>query len=208
MELEIELKIPLTKQQYDELFRLVTEESSCAGLVFRNPVHLVKSDDYFSRYKTHTERAANGELPVIRIRTEKTIAQPGTCQESAEQSFFTIKRKSVVNGIECNAEEETAVANPDVLRSFFAASGFHAYFSKTKDAVSCACFNSRCGHEFVLELEDVNGHLYAEIEYTKDDCSAEEIRNGLEDTVRALGLDAEKKDSRPWIEILADGTAR
>jgi len=157
--------------------------------------HILKSDEYFSRYHTHEERIKNKELRVIRLRTEN--------DGRGEKSFFCIKRKTIENGVEFNSEKETFVEDADVLRAFFEASGFIKWFEKKKDAISVyVLLSEKTEFEAHLELEKVNSLPYIEIEYTKEDFPADQVRAGLEQILLALGVDPKKRDSRSWAEIL------
>lgn len=215
MSREIELKVALSNQQYSEIKEIISGKSEFPDLKFHSLSHILKSDEYFSKYRTREERLKNNELRVIRIRSEKTIPlKPsgvdifGDESEGGEKSYFCIKRKSVENGLEYNSESETFIENPAVLRSFFEASGFIKWFSKTKDSYSV--FTSFSSGEFRdyeahLELEKVNGLPYIEIEYTKENLPAEKVRLMLEKILESLGIDPEKRDGRSWIEIVGDG---
>ena len=157
--------------------------------------HILKSDEYFSRYHTHEERIKNKELRVIRLRTEN--------DGKGEKSFFCIKQKTIENGVEFNSEKESFVEDADVLRDFFEASGFIKWFEKKKDALSVyATVSENSDFEAHLELEKVNSLPYIEIEYTKDDLPADQVRASLEKILLALGVDPKKRDSRSWAEIL------
>ncbi|MBQ4378092.1 MAG: hypothetical protein II821_02705 [Treponema sp.] len=212
MSREIELKVPLTEEKFSKILNIISGKKTSPGLQFHSLSHLLKSDEYFSRYKTHEKRIKNNELRVIRIRTEKTVPLipsgidiHGDTAESGEKAWFCIKRKTIENGIEFNSEEETVVEDAGVLRSFFAASGFIKWFEKNKDAFSVYCsFTEDSGRKFEahLELEKVNGLPYIEIEYTKDDFEAGEVRKNLEKILTNLGVDPKNRDSRSWPEIL------
>lgn len=56
--------------------------------------------------------------------------------------------------------------------------------------------------EFHLELELVNRLPYIEIEYTKEDETAENVRIALDNLIERLSLDKSKKDSRSWVQII------
>lgn len=56
--------------------------------------------------------------------------------------------------------------------------------------------------EFHLELELVNRLPYIEIEYTKEDETAENVRVALDNLIERLSLDKSKKDSRSWVQII------
>lgn len=196
---EIEIKIPLKNEEFERIENLISQNgqnSACENLFFSDFKKIFKSDEYFSRYKTRAERKNAGEFEVIRIRTEKIGGE--------EKSFFTTKRKSLVDGFEVNEEKETFVENPEVIRNFLLESGFIKWFEKTKDAESvfCRLKNGR-NLKFHLELEKVNGFLYIEIECTESgDCQNRDVFSELEKVVENLALDIRKNDPRSWIEIL------
>ena len=200
---EIEIKIPLTDSEYDGLLKFVKgsagyEGVSCTGTA---PEHILKADEYYSRYQSRAESKAAGEPQVIRIRSEKS----DDCKAN-ERSFFCIKRKSVENGIELNREDETFIENAEVVRDLLELSGYHKFFEKKKNAWSVHC-NSRVleGADFHLELEIVNGLKYVEIEVTEEGAPADAVRAALEKFVALFGLDAAKRDSRSWMEIINGG---
>ncbi len=196
---EIEIKIPLKNEEFERIENLISrngQNSSCENLVFSDFKKIFKSDEYFSRYETRSERKNAGEFEVIRIRTEKIGGE--------EKSFFTTKRKSLENGFEVNDEKETFVENAEVIRNFLVESGFIKWFEKTKDSESvfCRLKNGR-NLKFHLELEKVNGLLYIEIECTESgNYQNNDVFSELEKVVENLALDIQKNDSRSWIEIL------
>ncbi len=195
MSREIELKVPLTCEQFDRIQKILTQKEQLFSINIRGLSHILKSDEYFSRYHTHEERIKNKELRVIRLRTEN--------DGRGEKSFFCIKRKTIENGVEFNSEKETFVEDADVLRAFFEASGFIKWFEKKKDAISVyVTLSEKTEFEAHLELEKVNSLPYIEIEYTKEDFPADQVRAGLEQILLALGIDPKKRDSRSWAEIL------
>ncbi|WP_294428819.1 hypothetical protein [uncultured Treponema sp.] len=196
---EIELKVPLSEEQFDKIQRILSKQENLSSFKFHSLEHIIKCDEYFSRYHTHEERIANKELRVIRIRTEKLVEQ---CEDNKEKAYFCIKRKTIENGVEFNSEKETFVDDAEVLRAFFEAAGFIKWFEKKKDALGVICSLDGSDFEAHLEIEKVNGLPYAEIEYTKDDLSADEVRSCLEKILLTLGIDPKKRDSRSWAEIL------
>lgn len=195
MSREIELKVPLSVEQFDRIKKILIQKEQLPSINIRGLSHILKSDEYFSRYHTHEERIKNKELRVIRLRTEN--------DGKGEKSFFCIKQKTIENGVEFNSEKETFVEDADVLRAFFEASGFIKWFEKKKDALSVyATVSENSDFEAHLELEKVNSLPYIEIEYTKEDLPADQVRAGLEQILLALGVDPKKRDSRSWAEIL------
>lgn len=192
---EIEIKIPLEESEFSYLEDLIYRRKTSENLEFSSSERILKSDEYFSRYKTHSERLANNEFEVIRIRTEKIGKN--------QKSFFATKRKSLVNGFEVNDEKETFVENPEILRNFFLESGFEIWFTKKKDALSVFCSLKNQKMTFHLELEKVNGLKYVEIENTSSgESQKDEIFAGLKKIAEALGLDVTKNDTRSWSQII------
>ena len=199
---EIEIKIPLTSEEFDRLYDFLCLKKSIHGIKIlgddKNPRErkfFLKKDEYFSKYKKEIERRENNEPQVIRIRAQDF--------ENDRRSYFTIKRKVVEDGIEVNKEDETFIEDADVLRDFFALSGYSRWFSKEKKACGVYCtFSLFEGVTFHLELEIVNELKYVEIEVTDTDGSAKDIKAGLTQFVKALNLDPLKKDSRSWVEII------
>lgn len=192
---EIEIKIPLSESEFLSIEDLINRKKKSENLEFSSFEKILKSDEYFSRYKTRSERKANNEFEVIRIRTEK--------KSDNQKSFFTTKRKSLQNGFEVNDEKETFVENPEVLKNFLLESGFEIWFAKKKDALSVFCNLKNQKTNFHLELEKVNGLKYVEIENTDEKEQDEyKIFASLEKIVSALGLDIAKNDTRSWAEII------
>lgn len=195
---EIEIKIPLTDEQYDKIFSVITGAEALSGLeVLGQPEHLLKSDIYFSRYNTREESKAAGEPQVIRIRSEAG---------AEKKAFFCIKRKTIENGIELNREDETFVENPDVIRDLLLFSGYHQFFEKNKDSYGVHCHSvvlPDC--DFHLELEKVNGLKYIEVEVTDGTDAADAVRGALEKFMELFGLDTSKRDHRSWMEIINGG---
>ena len=195
---EIEIKIPLTDDQYDKIFSVITGAEAISGLeVLGQPEHLLKSDIYFSRYNTREESKAAGEPQVIRIRSEAG---------AEKKAFFCIKRKTIENGIELNREDETFVENPEVIRDLLLFSGYHQFFEKNKDSYGVHCHSvvlPDC--DFHLELEKVNGLKYIEVEVTDGTDAADAVRGALEKFMELFGLDTSKRDHRSWMEIINGG---
>ena len=195
---EIEIKIPLTDDQYDKIFSVITGAETLAGVkVLGQPEHLLKSDTYFSRYNTREESKAAGEPQVIRIRSEAGVEK---------KAFFCIKRKTIENGIELNREDETFVENPEVIRDLLLFSGYHQFFEKNKDSYGVHCQSVVLpGCDFHLELEKVNNLKYVEVEVTDGTDAADAVRAALEKFMEQFGLDTSKRDHRSWMEIIKGG---
>ena len=199
---EIEIKIPLSDLEYDKIFTVISGGEQLTGLKVKDkPERILKSDEYYSRYQTRVESKAAGEPQVIRIRSENSSEEA-----AVESAFFCIKRKSIENGIELNREDETFVENADVIRDLLQLSGYHKFFEKKKDAWSVHCGATvLAGADFHLELEIVNNLKYVEIEVTEEGQLADAVRAALEKFVALFGLDAAKRDSRSWMEIINGG---
>lgn len=205
---EIELKIPLNDSQYDYIFSVIYGKKNIPGFSFDDSrlCKIEKNDEYFSRYKTREESKKNGEPQVIRIRSEKSVAENFTVNENygaQKKSYFCIKRKVIENGIELNSENETFVENADVIRDLLELSGYSKFFKKQKNAISSYCHAPELLNSiFHLELEIVNNLKYIEVEVTDENEEADVVRKALVKFVSAFGLDASLKDSRSWMQIL------
>lgn len=196
---EIEIKIPLTDAEYEKIFSVISGAEKLAGLEVKDkPEHILKSDEYYSRYNTRAESKAAGEPQVIRIRSESPAGD-----KTNERSFFCIKRKTIENGIELNREDETFVENAGVIRDLLLFSGYHQFFEKNKNAYGVHCQSLVLpGCDFHLELEMVNGLKYIEVEVTDGTDKAEDVRVALEKFMELFGLDTSKRDKRSWMEII------
>lgn len=215
---EIELKIPLSQVQYDDLYKKIFVEKNCTGVkvLDSSSEQIYKHDEYFTKYATLEERAEKNEPQVIRLRTESVRGD--------KQCFFTIKRKTVQNGIEVNKEDETLVFDENVLRLFFEEAGYRRWFNKEKKAYSSHCVLDEI--IFHLELVEVNKMLYVEVEVVSDDDTAEtenklcgkgsadlcgqkklpenNLKAQLEKFVLALGLNPADKEPRSWYDIITE----
>ena len=203
---EIEMKIPLNQDQYDYIYDVVFGKKTINGLKVGDPVNIVKKDEYYSKYELFSERVAKVregvEPQVIRIRTVLK-SKEGT---ENKKYYFTIKRKTVENGIEYNKEDETSIEKPYVLRDLFSLAGYTMWFEKQKDAFSVYCTTeANPKMEFHLELEMVNGFKYIEVEVVDEDdsVSADDVSIALEDFMKLFGLNPEDKDGRSWKEIVS-----
>ena len=199
---EIEIKIPLTDAEYEKIFSVISGAEKLAGLEVKDkPEHILKSDEYYSRYNTRAESKAAGEPQVIRIRSESPAGD-----KTNERSYFCIKRKTIENGIELNREDETFVEKPEVIRDLLLFSGYHQFFEKNKDSYGVHCHSvvlPDC--DFHLELEKVNGLKYIEVEVTDGTDAADAVRGALEKFMELFGLDTSKRDHRSWMEIIKGG---
>ena len=215
---EIELKIPLSQTQYEDLYKNIFVEKKCAGVKVLDSSceQIYKHDEYFTKYATLEERAEKNEPQVIRLRTESVRGD--------KQCFFTIKRKTLQNGIEVNKEDETLVSDENVLRLFFEEAGYRRWFNKEKKAYSSHCVLDE--NIFHLELVEVNKMLYVEVEVVSEDDTAEtenklcgkgsadlcgqkklpesNLKAELEKFVLALGLNPADKDPRSWYQIISE----
>lgn len=190
---EIELKIPLSDEKYNEIYaHFIAEESSYPGILICNvqKEEVVKCDEYFTRYDTIEERKAHNEPSVIRLRRED------------DKEYFCLKRKTYVNGIEQNKEYETFIEDSGALREFFMEAGYHRWFYKEKSAVGAHCKMEGYDYLFHPELVCVNGMKYIEVEVTAESGDADKISDALETFVKKMGLNPEEKDPRSWYEII------
>ena len=202
---EIEIKIPLTDAEYEKIFKVISGQQTLTGVEVAADglEHLLKTDQYFSRYATRQEGKEAGEPQVIRIRSESSAGD-----RTNERSFFCIKRKTIENGIELNREDETFVENVDVIRDLLLFSGYHQFFEKNKDSYGVHCQSVVLpGCDFHLELEVVNGLKYIEVEVTDGTDKADDVRVALEKFMELFGLDTSKRDKRSWMKII-NGSAR
>ena len=224
---EIELKIPLTNEQYDSFFQTFYAPNHPVSpfdsiqILDSSAEQTIKEDEFFSKYDSMEERIAHNEPTVIRLRTEKTLKTPTTAAPS--KVFFTIKQKNRKDGFEINREDETYVENAEVLRLFMETAGYHCWFKKVKTAFSCHCTLKnkgvtltqplRLSHSesqsqstlplvFHVELVSVNSLKYIEIEVTSQDAQATSITSALAVFVKKMGLRPEDKDPRSWYEII------
>ncbi len=200
---EIEIKIPLTDAEYEKIFKIISGQQTLTGVEVAADglEHLLKTDQYFSRYATRQEGKEAGEPQVIRIRSEASAGD-----KTNERSYFCIKRKTIENGIELNREDESFVEKPEVVRDLLLFSGYHQFFEKNKDAYGVHCRSVVLpGCDFHLELEMVNGLKYIEVEVTDGTDSADDVRVALEKFMELFGLDTSKRDKRSWMEIIKGG---
>lgn len=196
---EIELKLPLAQNQFDTLFSTLYSGKEIDGIITNDYSNnaVYKSDEYYSKYDTMEERKNHSEPQVIRIRTEKN--------EQKSECFFTIKRKTIQNGIEVNKEDETYVEDAEVLREFFKEAGYIRWFNKQKTSYSAHCILQEYKDlVFHVELVIVNELKYLEIEITDENVKEEIAQEKLNLFVKTLGLNPENKDERSWVKILSE----
>ena len=198
---EIELKIPLSQNEYDFIKNVIYSETKIPGISFTSePEFLVKQDEYYSRFNSYEERLQNNEAQCIRLRSESS-------EGGEEKSYFTIKRKTYKDGLELNKEDETFVENADVMRELFLEAKYHCWFKKEKRAHSIYCKTASYPEISIhCELVNVNNLLYIEVEVTDEKLLPETVQAALEDFVKLLKLDPQKKDSRSWKQIIRDNS--
>ena len=190
---EIELKVPISQEQFNSIYQKIYVQKNHENIIIleSSTDKISKSDEYFTRYNSREEMIKYNEPQVIRIRTEIINGK--------KQSYFTIKRKTLENGIEVNKEDETFLDNDEALRILFEEAGYKRWFYKEKSSYSsyCAlaenaakksdatgkCVNiaekglegavkdSDCSGQtrFHLELVTVNGMNYVEVELVIND---------------------------------------
>lgn len=201
---EIEMKIPLTEEQYEYIYDVIFGKKSIQGLVADKPVNIIKNDEYYSKYEIYAERLAKVregiEPQVIRIRT----VLKNKDGEENKKAYFTIKRKVIEDGTEINKEDETYVENADVLRELFRLADYTMWFEKQKNAYSVYCRAPLLNETpFHLELEIVNGFKYVEVEVLDEKIPEEVVKTAIGDFMKMLGLNPDDKDGRSWKEIVS-----
>ena len=182
--MEIESKILITKEQYDEL------RQNAVDSIIMAP-ECTRKDVYRSLYATEAERKANNE-PMIRIRTENDA-----------KHFLTIKRKSIQDGTEVNEEYETLIADIKPIEVLCP----HVWYEKTKVAIgySLKFINFDVHVEFVQVSVQNKDPIYAvEIEVTDDKVSVEMAKSAIKLAFTYLGFaDPESKyEVRSWRQLL------
>lgn len=212
MSQEIELKVPVSQEQFNSIYQKIYVEKNHENIIIleSSTDKISKSDEYFTRYNSREEMIKYNEPQVIRIRTEIINGK--------KQSYFTIKRKTLENGIEVNKEDETFLENDEALRILFEEAGYKRWFYKEKTSYSsyCALEEGAGQTRFHLELVTVNGMNYVEVELVINDDEAEakagvkikkpeaNLKAELEKFIIALGLNPADKDPRSWYQIISE----
>ena len=212
MSQEIELKVPVSQEQFNAIYQKIYVRKNHENIIIleSSTDKISKSDEYFTRYNSREEMIKYNEPQVIRIRTEIINGK--------KQSYFTIKRKTLENGIEVNKEDETFLENDEALRILFEEAGYKRWFYKEKTSFSsyCALAEGAGQTRFHLELVTVNGMNYVEVELVINDDEAgakagAEIKKPeanhkaeLEKFIIALGLNPADKDPRSWYQIISE----
>ncbi len=172
---EIEVKIPLSQNEFMKIMAWILGGKKNPALLFKNPEIVFKTDEYYSQFEDMKSRLEN-EPRVIRLRTQTNMQNFSEFagEKSFEEirswlfskrkqnpenakSFFAVKTKQIQNGIEFNEENETFVENPDVLRQFFARTNFRNWFRKEKIAVGTQCVAMAAENGALLVPEGVCG---------------------------------------------------
>ena len=212
MSQEIELKVPVSQEQFNSIYQKIYVQKNHENIIIleSSTDKISKSDEYFTRYNSREEMIKYNEPQVIRIRTEIINGK--------KQSYFTIKRKTLENGIEVNKEDETFLENDEALRILFEEAGYKRWFYKEKSSYSsyCALAENAEQTRFHLELVTVNGMNYVEVELVIKDDEAEakagvktkkpetNLKAELEKFIIALGLNPADKDPRSWYQIISE----
>lgn len=209
---EIELKVSVSQEQFNAIFQKIYVQKNHENIIIleSSTDKISKSDEYFTRYNSREEMIKYNEPQVIRIRMEIINGK--------KQSYFTIKRKTLENGIEVNKEDETFLENDEALRILFEEAGYKRWFYKEKSSYSsyCALKEGTGQTRFHLELVTVNGMNYVEVELVINDDEAEakagvktkkpetNLKAELEKFIIALGLNPADKDPRSWYQIISE----
>ena len=226
MSREIELKVPVSQEQFNSIYQKIYVQKNHENIIIleSSTDKISKSDEYFTRYNSREEMIKYNEPQVIRIRTEIINGK--------KQSYFTIKRKTLENGIEVNKEDETFLENDEALRILFEEAGYKRWFYKEKTSYSSYCAlvegatkksdatgkgsESSGQTTFHLELVTVNGMNYVEVELVIDDDEVgskagvktkkpeTNLKVELEKFIIALGLNPADKDPRSWYQIISE----
>lgn len=180
--MEIELKIPLKKENFD-LFVAKTKET-------KKYTCFCKQDQYFSRFDSKEKRIENKE-PSIRIRD----------LGDSKIKLFTLKRKSIEDGIEVNVEKETEIIDTEPLIDLLLICGYKVWFSKKKE--SCCWQQTFENISLNCELVCLNDKLhYFEVEAADFEGDKNLAINALKACIKEYGLNYDDRDERPWTEIL------
>ena len=208
MSQEIELKVPVSPEQFNAIFQKIYVQKNHENIIIleSSTDKISKSDEYFTRYNSREEMIKYNEPQVIRIRTEII--------NDKKQSYFTIKRKTLENGIEVNKEDETFLENDEALRILFEEAGYKRWFYKEKTSYSSYCAlaedaekksdaTGKCVNiaekglesaeqtSFHLELVTVNGMNYVEVELVIND----------EEGEAKAGVKTKKPEANPKAEL-------
>lgn len=180
---EIESKIILTEEEFD---RIVAEFGKRDTYEVAN-----KSDKYYSVYGSIEQGRAHKE-PLIRIR------------EEGDKAFFTLKKKTVRDGVEYNEENETFVEDSSVIEKFLLATGYKKVFEKTKETMGVYYNDSEFSYH--AEVEKLNDKVFAiEVECVEPG-DPQKIKEGVLKVFEAIGIKdpGSRLESRSWMEILRD----
>lgn len=178
---EIEAKILLSEEEYKDL--------KCNNNW--TEVHN-KSDLYYSKYGSIEEGRQHGE-PITRIRNEDY------------KCFFTLKKKTIENGVEINQEDETEISDVYPIEQLLLDSGYGVVFRKSKHSLGKTITISK--HKFHVELEIINQKVYAlEIECTEGESSAIDVRTFLFEAFKYMGIEnsEERFEHRSWMDIIKE----
>lgn len=179
--MEIEIKIPLSKKEYDAV------KDKVEGYAVYN----CKRDKYFSKYNTKEERIANNEC-MTRIRAANG------------KWYLTLKRKNLKDGVEVNEEIESQISfdKPVDLFELLKEKGYKEYFTKEKITnlwhevdfpvrLTCELVNISNTYYFEIEVADYEGPEQGAIEAIKTCC-------------KKWSLNYNDRDDRSWAEILGE----
>lgn len=174
----------IEKESFEEICERFSEKrKQCLG----------KAESFFA---IKTKRIQNGIE--FNEESETPLENPDVLRQFFAQTKFHkwFQKEKIALGTKCIAlaAENCAPPVPD---------GVGKKNDTDKNCVPDTVFASNIRPlEFHLELELVNGLPYIEIEYTKEDETAENVRVALDNLIEQLSLDKSKKDSRSWVQII------
>jgi adenylate cyclase class IV len=217
MSREIEMKVQFTPDELDRILSVVSNAN------YDEAAFVKKSDKYYtdaaSDEEIKSELSSGGK--VVRIRTEGILSKNSVKYLLADttrndilsvgnKSFFATKIKEIKDGFENNVENELLIHNPNTMDACLHDMGYRCWFEKTKFSYGVQ-FN-RNNNVYHVEIErvstkrdyDVKFVWYVEIENvdSTDDTDETAIINDEKAIFEELGLDPNKVDNRPWVEIL------
>jgi len=216
MSKEIEMKVQFTVDELDRILSVVSN-------INYDVVEFVKKSDKYYTDVSDEEMKSNLSSggKVIRIRTEGilpknsvkyllTDTKRNDISSVGNISFFTTKIKRLKDGFENNVENELLIHDPNTMDACLHDMGYRCWFEKTKFSYGLQ-FN-RNNSVYHVEIErvsakhgdDIKFVWYVEIENvdSTDDTDEATIIADEKAIFKELGLDPNKVDNRPWVEIL------
>lgn len=160
---EIEMKVPVSKAEFVELYRIFTEQKKHEKISIKEKTFVFKQDEYYSRYDTREERSQNEEPRVIRIRLEKEAE----CFEEKMRLFSEKSISSPAGALPADPETEfnKIVSFMEQLKSETSAEQNAVFGIKFKTVENGIEFNKE--HETVVEDAAVLRKFFASTGFKK-----------------------------------------